>query len=294
VEVGETWLEAAERECREETGWHVTVTGVFGAYSDPATQMFTYADGRWVQFFGVVFLANALQQVGTPDAEVLEAAFFSTDSLPAPLFVPDRPVLMDFVSGRQPPVIAQVPTVASRPTFPPREGATGHPQGVSVLAQLPVLGSMVALREAVAEDVPALVHLLAADQLGSTRDGISTAADLQRYLRAFVAIDADPAHLLLVAAEGTQILATMQLSFLPGLARRGALRAQIEAVRVRQDHRSRGLGAALFEWATQEARRRGCTLVQLTTDKSRADAHRFYERLGFVASHEGLKLTLHP
>lgn len=84
----------------------------------------------------------------------------------------------------------------------------------------------------------------------------------------------------------------MQLSFLPGLARRGALRAQIEAVRVRQDYRSRGLGAALFEWAIQEARGRGCALVQLTTDKSRVDAHRFYERLGFVASHEGLKLQL--
>jgi len=164
-----------------------------------------------------------------------------------------------------------------------------------VLGQLPVLGSTVVLREAVAEDVPALVQLLAADQLGSTRDGISTAADLDPYLRAFIAIDADPAHLLLVAVDGTQILATMQLSFLPGLARRGALRAQIEAVRVRQDHRSRGLGAGgwgLFEWATQEARRRDCALVQLTTDKSRADAHRFYERLGFVASHEGLKLTL--
>jgi GNAT superfamily N-acetyltransferase len=141
-----------------------------------------------------------------------------------------------------------------------------------VLAQLPVVGSTVALREAVAEDVPALVQLLAADQLGSTRDGISTAADLQPYLRAFVAIDSDPAHLLLVAADGTRILATMQLSFLPGLARRGALRAQIEAVRVRQDHRSRGLGAALFEWAIQEARRRDCALMQLTTDKSRADA----------------------
>ncbi len=165
--------------------------------------------------------------------------------------------------------------------------------GVSVLAVLPVLGATVVLREAVAADVPALVHLLAADQLGSTRDGISTAADLEPYLRAFVAIDADPAHILLVAADRTQILATMQLSFLPGLARRGALRAQIEAVRVRQDHRSCGLGTALFEWAIEEARRRDCALVQLTTDKSRADAHRFYESLGFVASHEGLKLTLH-
>jgi 8-oxo-dGTP diphosphatase len=106
VEVGETWHEAAVRECQEETGWDVAVTGVFGAYSDPETQTFTYASGRRVQFFGVVFLATALQQVGTPDAEVLEAAFFSTNSLPAPLFVPDRPVIIDFVSGRQPPVIA--------------------------------------------------------------------------------------------------------------------------------------------------------------------------------------------
>jgi len=88
------------------------------------------------------------------------------------------------------------------------------------------------------------------------------------------------------------VIATMQLSMLPGLARRGALRAQVEAVRVRADYRSRGLGTALFEWAIAESRRRGCALVQLSTDKSRADAHRFYERLGFVASHEGLKLHL--
>jgi len=84
----------------------------------------------------------------------------------------------------------------------------------------------------------------------------------------------------------------MQLSFLPGLARRGALRAQIEAVRVRDDFRGGGLGAAMLAWAIDEARRRGCALVQLTTDKSRTSAHRFYERLGFVASHEGMKLTL--
>jgi len=164
--------------------------------------------------------------------------------------------------------------------------------GVTVLTQLPVQGKTVTLRRAAADDVPAIVSLLAADQLGATRDGVTTDDDLQPYLNAFDAIDADPAHLLLVAADGAQVLATMQLSFLPGLARRGALRAQIEAVRVRDDHRSRGLGAALFQWAIEEARRRQCALVQLTTDKSRADAHRFYERLGFVASHEGLKLTL--
>ncbi len=164
--------------------------------------------------------------------------------------------------------------------------------GVTVLAQLPLQGKTVTLRRAAAEDLPAIVGLLAADQLGATRDGVTTDEDMQPYLRAFDAIDADPAHLLLVAADDAQVLATMQLSFLPGLARRGALRAQIEAVRVRDDQRSHGLGAALFEWAIQEARRRQCALVQLTTDKSRADAHRFYERLGFVASHEGLKLHL--
>jgi GNAT superfamily N-acetyltransferase len=71
-----------------------------------------------------------------------------------------------------------------------------------------------------------------------------------------------------------------------------ALRAQIEAVRVRRDYRGRGLGGAMFQWAIEESRRRGCVLVQLTTDKSRSDAHRFYERLGFIASHEGLKLAL--
>ena len=84
----------------------------------------------------------------------------------------------------------------------------------------------------------------------------------------------------------------MQLSFLPGLARHGALRAQIEAVRVHAADRNHGLGAALFTWAVDESQRRHCELVQLTTDKSRISAHRFYERLGFTATHEGMKLTL--
>lgn len=161
-----------------------------------------------------------------------------------------------------------------------------------MLAQLPLHDTSVTLQRATAEDVPSIVNLLAADSLGATREGPTTDEDLQPYLNAFGVIDADPAHLLLVATDREQVLATMQLTFLPGLARRGALRAQIEAVRVRHDYRSRGLGAALFEWAIEEARRRNCALVQLTTDKSRADAHRFYKRLGFVASHEGLKLEL--
>jgi GNAT superfamily N-acetyltransferase len=152
--------------------------------------------------------------------------------------------------------------------------------------------SSVALRRAAAGDVPAIVSLLAADQLGATRDRVRSDNDLASYQQAFAAIDSDPAHVLVVAEAGNRIVGTLQLSFIPGLARRGALRAQLEAVRVHADYRSRGLGAAMVSWAISEARRRDCALVQLTTDKSRASAHRFYERLGFVASHEGMKLAL--
>lgn len=158
--------------------------------------------------------------------------------------------------------------------------------------ELPLEGSTVVLREAIVDDVPTLVRLLASDPLGATREDTSGEGSLRPYLDAFNAIDTDPAHLLVVAVDDGDLVATLQLSFLPGLARRGALRAQIEAVRVREDFRGRGLGAALFSWAITESRRRGCALVQLTTDKARPDAHRFYERLGFVASHEGLKLQL--
>jgi GNAT superfamily N-acetyltransferase len=160
------------------------------------------------------------------------------------------------------------------------------------LAQLEVDRGPVTLRAARREDVPAIVALIAADQLGATRDGVRGEADLAGYLRAFEAIDADSAHILAVAESGGQLVGTMQLSFLPGLARRGSLRAQIEAVRVADGMRGSGLGAAMMAWAIDEARRRGCALVQLTSDKSRTDAHRFYQRLGFVASHEGMKLAL--
>ncbi|HWD05664.1 MAG TPA: GNAT family N-acetyltransferase [Amycolatopsis sp.] len=145
------------------------------------------------------------------------------------------------------------------------------------------------VRRARREDVEAIVHMLADDQLGATRD---SADDLEPYLRAFEAIDADPQQLLVVAASDDGPVATLQLSIIPGLARRGALRGQIEAVRVRADHRGAGLGAELVQWAIDESRRRGCALVQLTSDTSRAGAHRFYERLGFTPSHTGFKLRL--
>jgi GNAT superfamily N-acetyltransferase len=147
----------------------------------------------------------------------------------------------------------------------------------------------VELRRARAEDVPAIVELLAADPLGATRERRS---DDEAYRRAFAAIDADPAQLLVVATAEEDVVGTFQLSFIPGLSRGGALRAQLEAVRVRADLRSTGLGTTMLEWAIAAARRRGCALIQLTTDRERPDALRFYERLGFVASHVGLKLRL--
>jgi ribosomal protein S18 acetylase RimI-like enzyme len=152
--------------------------------------------------------------------------------------------------------------------------------------------SRVVLRRAEASDVPSIIELMTADQLGASRDGVRTPEDLAAYQAAFEAIDRDPAHLLVVAQSGPDIVATMQLSFLPGLARRGALRAQIEAVRVDQGYRSLSLGSAIISWAIGESRRRHCALVQLTSDKSRTAAHRFYQRLGFTATHEGMKLAL--
>jgi GNAT superfamily N-acetyltransferase len=160
---------------------------------------------------------------------------------------------------------------------------------VAELARISAGGATYVVRRAVRADVRAIVELLAADQIGATRDG----GDLAPYERAFEAIDADPAQLLVsVTDAGEAVVGTLQLTFIPGLARRGSLRAQIEAVRVREDLRGRGLGHALFEWAIAEARRRDCSLVQLTSDKRREEAHRFYGRLGFAATHEGFKLRL--
>lgn len=140
--------------------------------------------------------------------------------------------------------------------------------------------------------MPAIMELLAEDALGEARESSVDGVGLRPYRNAFHTIDADPAQLLVVAAANHNVVGTMQLAFIPGLARRGALRAQVEAVRVRKDYRSQGLGRAMLGWAIDEARRRGCTLVQLTSDKTRTEAHRFYGSLGFIASHEGLKLHL--
>ena len=156
--------------------------------------------------------------------------------------------------------------------------------------QLQTTGPTYVLRRARREDVRSIVALLANDQLGATRDSTD---DLSPYDDAFAAIDRDAAQALLVVTDDTDsVVGTMQLTVIPGLARRGALRMQIEAVRVAEEHRGDGLGAAMMTWAVDEARRKNCALVQLTSDVSRREAHRFYERLGFVASHVGYKLLL--
>ena len=160
------------------------------------------------------------------------------------------------------------------------------------LTTLDLDGPTVTLRRAILSDVPGIVALLAADQLRAAAE--STAGDDRAgYERAFLAIDADPAHLLVVGTDADgDIVATMQLTFLPGLARAGATRLQIEAVRVDAALRGNGVGGAMIGWAIDEGRRRGATLVQLTSDLSRRSAHRFYERLGFVHSHAGFKRAL--
>ncbi|MDO9524490.1 MAG: GNAT family N-acetyltransferase [Gemmobacter sp.] len=147
-------------------------------------------------------------------------------------------------------------------------------------------------RSAERADVPAVVALLADDALGASRE----TADLAPYLAAFDQMQSESANHLIVAEAEGRIVATYQITFISGLSLRAARRAQVESVRVATDLRSRGLGAALMADAEARARAAGCRLIQLTTNKTRARAHAFYDGLGFTASHIGYKrdLELHP
>ena len=145
------------------------------------------------------------------------------------------------------------------------------------------------IRAAVTEDVPAIVGMLADDPLGSQRE---SPGDLTPYLAALDRLAADPNQHLVVAVREGSVVGTLQLTVVPGLSRKGATRSIIEAVRIHTDERGSGLGTQLIEWAIAESRRQGCQLIQLTSDVTRTDAHRFYERLGFTASHVGFKLPL--
>jgi len=146
-------------------------------------------------------------------------------------------------------------------------------------------------RRATAADVGAIVAMLADDLLGASRENASSAVN-DCYRAAFEEIDADPNQFLCVVEDGPRIVGTLQLTFIPGLSRNGAKRGQIEAVRIVSDRRGGKLGEAMFAWAIRECRERGCSLVQLTTDKARPDAHRFYDRLGFEPTHIGYKLEI--
>ena len=145
------------------------------------------------------------------------------------------------------------------------------------------------IRPATVDDIPAIVAMLADDPLGAQRESPD---DLAPYLTAMERLRADPHQHLVVAVREGRVVGTLQLTIIPRLSRRGATRSVIEGVRIHADERGGGLGSRLIEWAIDTSRREGCQLVQLTSDNTRTDAHRFYERLGFTASHVGFKLAL--
>jgi ribosomal protein S18 acetylase RimI-like enzyme len=147
-------------------------------------------------------------------------------------------------------------------------------------------------RPATPGDLPAIVALLANDLLGARRENHVLPLPAS-YEAALAAIEQDPNNELVVVDTADQAVAgVLQLTLIPHITYQGGWRAQIEGVRVASNLRSSGIGEQLFLWAIERARSKGCHLVQLTSDKSRPDAIRFYERLGFVASHEGMKLHL--
>jgi GNAT superfamily N-acetyltransferase len=145
-------------------------------------------------------------------------------------------------------------------------------------------------RIATRRDLPAIIALLSDER--AVVDPATVVVD-EAYAQAFEAVDADPRNEMVVLDEGDgTVLGCLQLTYIPGLGRHGQERALIEAVRIRADRRGAGLGRTMLTWAIDRARARGCTLVQLTSNKRRTEAHRFYASLGFVRSHDGFKLPL--
>ena len=150
---------------------------------------------------------------------------------------------------------------------------------------------MITFRTAQLDDLEVLVNMLADDPLGAQRERAQLPL-VKTYLDAFAAIETDPNNELIVAVQAEQIIAMLQLTFIPYLTYQGSWRCLIEGVRVHQDFRGQGVGKKVFQWSIKRAQERGCHLLQLTSDKQRPDAIRFYQSLGFVASHEGFKLKL--
>jgi ribosomal protein S18 acetylase RimI-like enzyme len=151
--------------------------------------------------------------------------------------------------------------------------------------------NMVEIRQAKRDDLPAIIGLLADDDLGGGREDASTPL-YQGYVTAFETISRDDNQLFIVADDGGSVVGCLQITFIPGLSRKGQWRGLLESVRVASSRRSGGIGGTMVEWAIARCRERGCGFVQLTSDKSRKRAHAFYARLGFEASHEGMKLKL--
>lgn len=146
-------------------------------------------------------------------------------------------------------------------------------------------------RYATRADLPYMVALIAADDVGTQMDDPEQ-PDSAEYQAGLAAIDADPnQELFIVEAEG-QIIGTFQLTYIPGIARKGMWRGLVESVHVSPEHRNRGYGSQMMRWAIERCRARGCGMVQLTSNKKRVDAHRFYRTLGFDQSHEGFKIFL--
>ena len=149
----------------------------------------------------------------------------------------------------------------------------------------------VSARPALIDDLPVIVGLLADDILGERRENIGPSLHSD-YFDAFEAIDDDPNQVFVVFETEGVIIGCLQLSFIPGLSRQGAWRGQIESVRISSERRGAGLGQEMISWAVDTCRKRGCRIIQLTSDKARKDAAEFYRALGFVASHEGFKQTI--
>ena len=149
------------------------------------------------------------------------------------------------------------------------------------------------LRRAVTGDTDAIIRLLSDDPISASRGDVASVADRPAYASALDEILAEPSNDLLVVELGGEVVGTLQLTSIPGMARRGAKRLLIEAVRVRSDLRSAGIGTAVMRWVSDAAAPAlGAAMVQLTSDAARTDAHRFYERLGYVGSHVGFKYSV--
>jgi len=147
------------------------------------------------------------------------------------------------------------------------------------------------MRLATAEDLPAIVHLLADDFLGQQREDLSEPLN-ENYINAFKEIDADSNNELIIAELDGKVIGTLQLTFTPSLSYRGSKRCTVESVRVDTSLRGKGIGREMMLWAIERAKEKGCISMQLTSHKNREDAHRFYEQLGFAKSHVGMKLSL--